>query len=35
MRSRLERLILGCAMSLVALLVERRLVKALRSKRSS
>jgi hypothetical protein len=33
-RRRLERLILGAAMSLVALIVERRLVKALRSKRA-
>jgi hypothetical protein len=33
MRRRLERFILGVAMSLVALVVERRLVKALRAKR--
>ena len=33
MRRRLERLILGGAMSLVALIVERRLVKAIRAKR--
>jgi hypothetical protein len=33
LKGRLERIILGAAMSLVALIVERRLVKALRTKR--
>jgi hypothetical protein len=32
-KARLERIILGAAMSLVAVVVERRLVKALRAKR--
>ena len=32
MKRRLERIILGGAMSLVALIVERRLVKALRKR---